>query len=122
MNKIKKLLEIIKRYLIQLFNKQEIKLIEENTIIQNDNNSVENEKEKKDFFIIYENIKKGVIKPEELMINDLIKVQLMMKNELNCINEKIHMSEDEIAEMNYEVINLKKDNKIYATRLQKNNQ
>lgn len=33
----------------------------------------------KDFFIVYDNVKKGVIKLEELMIDDLIKVQLVMK-------------------------------------------
>lgn len=122
MNKIKKMFNKIKKYFMKMFNKQEIKLIKETTIITNDiefeiNNFVESETDKKDFFIIYKNVKNGVIKPEELMINDLIKVQLMMQSELDCINEKIRTTEDEIMEMNYEIANLKKENKIYKEKL-----
>ena len=139
MSKIKRLFKIIKDYFNSIFNRQKVKLIEETTTITSDtelevndseknrkeenvfNSFIDNEKEKKDFFIVYENVKNGVIKLEELMIDDLIKVQLMMKSELDCIDEKIYISEDEVNSLNNEISIFREDNKRYYAKLQNNN-
>lgn len=112
MNKIKKIFNKIKTYFMQIFNKKDIKLIESNSqALENfqkqNNNFVKDSYKENDFLVVYNNFKKGIIKPEELMINDLIKVQLMMKNELNYIDDKITISEDEIREINNNIINFK---------------
>lgn len=139
MSKIKRLFKIIKDYFNSIFNRQKVKLIEETTTITSDtelevndseknrkeenvfNSFIDNEKEKKDFFIVYENVKNGIIKLEELMIDDLIKVQLMMKSELDCIDEKIYISEDEVNSLNNEISIFREDNKRYYAKLQNNN-
>ena len=139
MSKIKRLFKIIKDYFNSIFNRQKVKLIEETTTITSDtelevndseknrkeenvfNSFIDNEKEKKDFFIVYENVKNGIIKYEELMIDDLIKVQLMMKSELDCIDEKIYISEDEVNSLNNEISIFREDNKRYYAKLQNNN-
>ena len=136
MSKIKRLFKIIKDYFYSIFNRKKVELIEETTTTANStepkinsyeikekeekelNNSLEN---KNDFFIVYENVKNGVIKLEELMIDDLIKVQIMMKNELACIDEKINISEDEINGINNKIDTFQEENKIYYAKLQNNN-
>lgn len=136
MSKIKRIFKIIKDYFYSIFNKQKVELIEETTTTSNStepkinsyeikekeekepNNSLDNNK---DFFIVYENVKNGVIKLEELMIDDLIKVQLMMKNELDCIDEKINISKDEINSINNKIDTFQEENKIYYAKLQNNN-
>ena len=55
------------------------------------------------------------------MIDDLIKVQLMMKSELDCIDEKIYISEDEVNSLNNEISIFREDNKRYYAKLQNNN-
>lgn len=136
MSKIKRIFKIIKDYFYSIFNRQKVELIEETTTTSNStepkinryeikekeekepNNSLDNNK---DFFIVYENVKNGVIKLEELMIDDLIKVQLMMKKELDCIDEKIYISEDEINSINNKIDAFQEENKIYYAKLQNNN-
>lgn len=118
MNKIKEFFKKIKNYFIQIFNPKSIKLIEANT--SNDKQKVltlddvnKEEQEKEDFFILYKNVKNGTIKITDLMINDLIKVQLMMQKESNILDEKIEKIEDELLELDTEIAILKKDREVY---------
>ena len=138
MSKFKRLFKIIKDYFNLIFYKQKVKLIEETRTITGNteleinnpeknrkeenvfNSFVDNEKEKKDFFIVYNNVKKGVIKLEELMIDDLIKVQLMMMSEMDCIDEKIYISENEVNSLNNEISKFREENKKYYAKLQNN--
>ena len=118
MDKIKKKKKKIKNYFIQIFNKQSIKLIEANTssAIQEEItlDEVKNEEqEKEEFFTLYKNVKNGTIKITDLMINDLIKVQLMMQKEVNIFDEKIEQIEDEVLELDTEIAILKKDKETY---------
>lgn len=118
MDKIKEFLKKIKNYFIQIFNKQSIKLIEANTssAIQEEItlDEVKNEEqEKEEFFTLYKNVKNGTIKITDLMINDLIKVQLMMQKEVNIFDEKIEQIEDEVLELDTEIAILKKDKETY---------
>ena len=62
-------------------NKSETKLISEATKNSCDMElekslQEDKEKEKKEFFIVYENVKKGIINLEDLMIDDLVKVKI----------------------------------------------
>lgn len=99
MNIIKKLLAKIKIYLNNLFNRQSIKMIEATTSnVSKEDTSSENiiedtETDKDNFFLIYNNVKNGTIKTTDLMINDLVKVMLMMQKEANIYNEKINNNE-----------------------------
>ena len=118
MDKIKEFLKKIKNYFIQIFNKQSIKLIEANTssVVQKEItlDEVKNEEqEKEEFFTLYKNVKNGTIKITDLMINDLIKVQLMMQKEVNIFDEKIEQIEDEVLELDKEIAILKKDKETY---------
>ena len=118
MDKIKEFLKKIKNYFIQIFNKQSIKLIEANTssAIQEEItlDEVKNEEqEKEEFFTLYKNVKNGTIKITDLMINDLIKGQLMMQKEVNIFDEKIEQIEDEVLELDTEIAILKKDKETY---------
>ncbi len=118
MDKIKEFLKKIKNYFIQIFNKQSIKLIEANTssVVQEEItlDEVKNEEqEKEEFFTLYKNVKNGTIKITDLMINDLIKVQLMMQKEVNIFDEKIEQIEDEVLELDTEIAILKKDKETY---------
>lgn len=54
------------------------------------------------------------------MIDDLIKVQLMMKSELECIDEKINISEDELNSLNYKINMFNEENKRYYSKLENN--
>ena len=118
MDKIKEFLKKIKNYFIQIFNKQSIKLIEANTssVVQEEItlDEVKNEEqEKEEFFTLYKNVKNGTIKITDLMINDLMKVQLMMQKEVNIFDEKIEQIEDEVLELDTEIAILKKDKETY---------
>lgn len=51
------------------------------------------------------------------MIHDLIKVQLMMQSELDHVNDKIHISEDEINELNNNIFYFRQNNDMYKEKL-----
>lgn len=127
MDKIKKIFERIKNYLNNVFNRKNIKLIEANTrVIQNESNSNEIyeeqiETDKEEFFTVYKNLKSGKIKITDLMINDLLKIQLMMQKEIDIMDEKIEGLENELIELDTEKSVLEKDNQIYVRKLQDNN-
>ncbi len=109
MNKIKKFFKKIKRYFKRIFNRQNTKLIEESTInnvdkdISNDEFIDEKKKQKEEFFNLYNNVKNGTINVNNLMINDLIKVQFMMKKEIGILDEKINQKENEVNIQNTEI-------------------
>lgn len=122
MGKIKSIFERIKNYLNNIFNRKNLKLIEANTrVIQNESKSdeiYEEQIDKEEFFIIYKNLKSGKIKITDLMINDLIKVQLMMQNEMDLYDSKLDVLEDEIADLNTEKNILIKENEMYLKKIQ----
>ena len=109
MNKIKKILKKLKRYFKRIFNRQNTKLIEESTInnankdISNEESIDEKKKQKEEFLTLYNNIKSGTINVNNLMINDLIKVQFMMKKEIGILDEKINQKENEVNVQNTEI-------------------
>ena len=121
MKKIKQIFEKIIKYFNQIFNKETIKLIEDSEFIKKEevinSKNIDNNIDKKDFFIIYENIRKGIIKPSDLMLDDLIKLQLVMQEELNIMDNKIEMSEQEILENEQEITSLKKQKDEYILKL-----
>lgn len=127
MDKIKKIFERIKNYLNNVFNRKNIKLIEANTqVIQNESNSNEIyeeqiETDKEEFFTVYKNLKAGKIKITDLMINDLLKIQLMMQKEVDIMDEKIEGLENELMELDTEKSILEKDKQIYVKKLQEAN-
>lgn len=127
MDKIKKIFERIKNYLNNVFNRKNIKLIEANTrVIQNESISDEIyeeqiETDKEELFTVYKNLKSGKIKITDLMINDLLKIQLMMQKEVDIMDEKIEGLENELIELDTEKSILEKDKQIYVKKLQEAN-
>ena len=115
MNKIKKIFEKIKRYFKRIFNRQNTELIEESTInhvnkdISNDELIDEKKKQKEEFFTLYNNVKNGTINVNNLMINDLIKVQFIMQKEIGILDEKINQKENEVNVQNTEINILKRE-------------
>ena len=123
MNKIKELIKKIREYLQRIFNKQSIKLIEEDTGSElseeflYDENEI-NETSKEEFFTLYKNVKNGIVKISDLMINDMIKVQLMMQKEVNILDEKIENMEDKISKLDTEITILEKEKVNFEKKLQ----
>ena len=58
--------------------------------------------DKSDFFLVYENVKNGIIKLEDLLPTDMIKVQLMMQEEIELLKEKTFDIENQINNLNTE--------------------
>ena len=131
MNRIKELFNRIKQSFYLLFNKQKVKLIEEtitdtNSQVNDIDNIVEDEnssffngsvENKKDFFIVYENVKKGILTLDELMIDDLIKVKLMMEKEINLIDKKTQMTINKINNLNNEINTIQAENESYCNTI-----
>ena len=120
MNKIRRIFEKIKRYFKRIFNRQNTELIEESTTndvkkdISNDeliNENRRKKKKKEEFLTLYNNVKNGTININNLMINDLIKVQFMMQKEIGILDEKINQKENEINVQNTEIQLLNKERK-----------
>lgn len=122
-----KIFEKIKNYFNNVFNRKNIKLIEANTrVIQNesDSNEVYEEKletNKQDFFTVYKNLKAGKIKITDLMINDILKIQLMMQKEVDIMDEKIEGLENDLVKLDTEKSKLEKDKQIYVKKSQEAN-
>ena len=101
MNKSKSLFKKILLFLKRIFGKNDTKLLSEGK--ENLNNSeakqvsVEKQKidfitlknEKDDFFKIYNDIKNGKLKIEELSMFDLIRVNVMLKEEGKILDETL---------------------------------
>lgn len=122
-----KIFEKIKNYFNNVFNRKNIKLIEDNTrVIQNesDSNEIYEEKletNKQDFFTVYKNLKAGKIKITDLMINDILKIQLMMQKEVDIMDEKIEGLENDLVKLDTEKSKLEKDKQIYVKKSQEAN-
>lgn len=122
-----KIFEKIKNYFNNVFNRKNIKLIEANTrVIQNesDSNEIYEEKletNKQDFFTVYKNLKAGKIKITDLMINDILKIQLMMQKEVDIMDEKIEGLENDLVKLDTEKSKLEKDKQIYVKKSQEAN-
>lgn len=122
-----KIFEKIKNYFNNVFNRKNIKLIEDNTrVIQNESDSNEIYEEqletnKQDFFTVYKNLKVGKIKITDLMINDILKIQLMMQKEVDIMDEKIEGLENDLVKLDTEKSKLEKDKQIYVKKSQEAN-
>lgn len=122
-----KIFEKIKNYFNNVFNRKNIKLIEDNTrVIQNESDSNEIYEEqletnKQDFFTVYKNLKAGKIKITDLMINDILKIQLMMQKEFDIMDEKIEGLENDLVKLDTEKSKLEKDKQIYVKKSQEAN-
>lgn len=122
-----KIFEKIKNYFNNVFNRKNIKLIEANTrVIQNESDSNEIYEEqletnKQDFFTVYKNLKAGKIKITDLMINDILKIQLMMQKEADIMDEKIEGLENDLVKLDTEKSKLEKDKQIYVKKSQETN-
>ena len=122
-----KIFEKIKNYFNNVFNRKNIKLIEANTrVIRNESDSNEIYEEqietnKQDFFTVYKNLKAGKIKITDLMINDILKIQLMMQKEVDIMDEKIEGLENDLVKLDTEKSKLEKDKQIYVKKSQEAN-
>ena len=56
--------------------------------------------DKSDFFEIYENVKKGIIKLEDLLITEMIQIELMMQEEMKLLNKKTSVIENQMINLN----------------------
>lgn len=56
--------------------------------------SIDNEKSS--FFKMYEAYKKGKIKPENMLITDLINMEIFMQHELELLNTQVKLKSDEV--------------------------
>lgn len=109
MNKISKLFEKIRIFLKSIIGRQNNLLLVENNKLQEDN-LLKTDNDKEDFFEIYENLKKGIISLDDLMITDLIKVLVISKEELNIKDNKISDLEIELLKIEQEYDLLKAEN------------
>lgn len=87
-----KIFEHIKRYLNKLFIMKEKKLLSEKNeiiedIIEESFDITELQKEKQDFFQMYQKFKSDSIEFENLTINDLIKIMIISQEESEFINK-----------------------------------
>lgn len=123
MKRINEILEKFKNFLKRLLKKEKILLISETSEIQ-PNTKVEEdtindtEIDKKEFFELYKNVKNGNISMDRLMIDDLIKVLLMMKNEVLVYDDKIKSRETDIIDLDTELKMLERENESIRLKLQ----
>lgn len=123
MKRIKEILEKFKNFLKRLLKKENILLISETSEIQQttkveENTITDTEIDKKEFFELYKNVKNGNVSMDNLMIDDLIKVLLMMKNEVLVYDDKIKFRENEIIDLDIEIKMLERENESIRLRLQ----
>lgn len=111
MNKISKLFEKIRRFLMKIFDKQSNLLLAENNELKKNNLLREDDNDKEEIFEIYENLKKGIISLDDLMITDLIKILVISKEELNIKDNKINNLENEMQKIEQEYALLEKENR-----------
>lgn len=109
MNKISKLFEKIRIFLKNIFGRQNNLLLAENNKLSSCN-LLKTDNDKGDFFEIYENLKKGIISLDDLMITDLIKVLAISKEELNIKDNKSSDLEIELLKIEQEYDLLKVEN------------
>jgi hypothetical protein len=134
-----KIFEKLKEFFAKLFKRKDVKLIEaskevegssvvepaisqaevERPITENETPTIKKERDRQ-IFVVYENVKKGIVKLDDLMIDDLIKIQLIMESEVAVLNKKIRSNESEIQNMQQEIALLTSQNEKYERMLQNN--
>ena len=134
-----KIFEKLKEFFAKLFKRKDVKLIEasnevkgssvveseisqaevERPITENETPTIKKECDRQ-IFVVYENVKKGIVKLDDLMIDDLIKIQLIMESEVAVLNKKIRSNESEIQNMQQEIALLTSQNEKYERMLQNN--
>lgn len=123
MKRIKEILGKFKNFLKRLLKRENILLISEfseiqpNTKVEEDMIS-DTEIDKKEFVELYKNVKNGKVSMDNLMINDLIKVLLMMKNEVLVYDDKIKSRETDIIDLDTEIKMLERENELIRLRMQ----
>ena len=106
---IKNIINKIKEFLNNFFKKDKVLMIDEtndnskidiNRADFNENSEVSDylfdENSKKDFFTIYQNVKKGIINLDDLLLQDMIKVQLIMQEELTLLDKNTNTLKKEL--------------------------
>ena len=116
MEKIKVLFEKIKKYIIKILAKEKVLYFKENTFYD-DYEQCNISQEKKDFLELYQNVKKGYIPIENLLINDLIKVLAMSQEELSIEEQKNNFCENKLTKTKEELDILKTQNSMYRKKL-----
>ena len=105
-NKIKKMFYNLLTHKKSLMLEEGISSIEEDILIDNDtiddliSSSILTAQDKSDFFEIYENVKKGIIKLEDLLITEMIQVELIMQEEMKLLNKKASDIENQMITLN----------------------
>lgn len=74
------------------------------------------QQDKSEFFIMYNNLKKGIIKLDELLFTDMIRVQLMMQEEIEILNNKSKSIENNIENLKVQKGNLTKEEQYYSQK------
>lgn len=118
-NKIKKMFYNLLTHKKSLMLEEGITNIDEDILIDNDtvdnliSSSMFTTKDESDFFEIYENVKKGIIKLEDLLITEMIQVELMMQEEMKLLNKKASVIENQMVNLNTTKNMLKKEEQYY---------
>lgn len=129
MLKILNFINKIKEIFIKFFkNKNSLMLtdgIENNEIdIVKDENMNDNlissfsyeQQDKNDFLIMYKNVKNGIIKLDELLFTDMIRVQLMMQEEIGILDYKAKSIENNIENLKVQKGILAKEEQYYKLK------
>lgn len=94
----------------------EIEIIEDEYMDDNLISSFSSQQDKKDFLIMYKNVKNGIIKLDELLFNDMIRVQLMMQEEIGILDNKTKSIENNIENLKVQKSILAKEKQYYSEK------
>lgn len=94
----------------------EIEMIEDEYMDDNLISSFSSQQDKKDFFITYNNVKNGIIKLDELLFTDMIRVQLMMQEEIGILDNKTKSIENDIENLRVQKSILEKEEQYYINK------
>lgn len=94
----------------------EIEMIEDEYMDDNLISSFSSQQDKKDFLIMYKNVKNGIIKLDELLFNDMIRVQLMMQEEIGILDNKTKSIENNIENLKVQKSILAKEKQYYSEK------
>lgn len=104
-----KIIEIIKQKIRKIFKKEDMLLKSKEA--EYEKNFKETINQKEEFFELYKNVKNGTVKLDNLIINDLIKIQLIMQQENEFLDNKIYENKKQIKELEQKIVILQKTNK-----------
>lgn len=106
MNKLIAIYYRIKCFIDKILRKDKIILIEDSAN-ELESDSLKDVSEplhsKEDYLLMYNNIKNGIISPNELMMDDLIKVMMLMYEEANILDKHIENEELELQQIDTEI-------------------